>query len=245
MNPQEQSSDLLNQLTRQMYQDHDPAKPTVTICLFENGEGLEEVNLLKAFEKAVKKRRVKINVDMMETSISGISEFSPVVILSPTNQSLTRVQIDAVDSIIDQFVADLKRTGFFFADNLSSAEERTESTSRSQSSDSQKNTIGSALMGAFVLGVRKITKISKKEQKIGKIADSLQRELPAITEQQEHSLPPVDSMQPSDVPVFDQQDTAADREEKMAAVPQAEKIADTNLDFMRMHSFSLTPSAIQ
>ena len=238
MNDQEQSSDLLNQLTRQMYQDHDPAKPTVTICLFENGEGLEEVNLLKAFEKAVKKRRVKINVDMMETPISGISEFSPVVILSPTNQSFTQVHLDAVDTIIDRFVADLKKTGLFFADPLSAAEDETKSTSHTQLSDSQKNTIGSALMGAFILGVRKIKKKSKNKKKSEKKADVLQSESSVFIVPQDPSHLPVDSVQPSAVPISDKQAVAADQEEKIAADQQTEKSADSSSDYIRMHSFS-------
>ena len=239
MNNQEQLSELLNQLTRQMYQDHDPAKPTVTICLFEDGEGLEEVNLLKAFEKAVKKRNVKINVDMMETAINEISAFGPVVILSPTNQSLTKVRLLDVDNIIDHFVSELKKSGLFFVDQPPAAEELDEKKSQSQSSDPQKNTLGDTLLGAFLLGLRKLTKKRDTEQKTEIHPGNPLEKLSDSSKQTENAHPEKDCLVQSVKPDSTPHDTVIKAIEATTVVENQsdEKVASSS-DFIRLHSFS-------
>lgn len=162
----------LENLKKQLWREYDHDMPTLIVCIWDGEQAAVAISLFKSLEETVRRRQADIRVELREMDGHDLEDQAPIVMLLPTYQLRTHVQLDEIDLIVDELIAAVQSASDFFP-NRPEGRRITMPAGLAVSiedsapvKDPDKNdpptTFGNTLLGAYLVASRKAANLFKR-----------------------------------------------------------------------------------
>lgn len=162
----------LENLKKQLWREYDHDMPTLIVCIWDGEQTAVAISLFKSLEDTVRRKQADIRVELREMDGHDLEDQAPIVMLLPTYQLRTHVQLEETDLIVDELIAGVQSASDFFP-NSPEGERLTAPAGQpvltADSAPSKKTdkkdpptTFGNTLLGAYLIASRKAANLFKR-----------------------------------------------------------------------------------